>query len=120
MPFKLPGLLQNEGIKVALRQSGDLQSGRNLPFYAGTAASYGISKEDALKMITSNTAEILGIADRTGTLETGKDANIIISEGDLLDMRTSIVSYAFIQGREVIIEGKQQELFRRFKEKYGE
>ncbi len=119
MPFKLPALLNAEGIKVSLRQSGSLMAGRNLPFYAGTAAAYGVAKEDALKMITSNTAEILGIADRTGTLETGKDANIVISDGDILDMKSSIISYAFIQGREVIIEGKQQELYRRYRDKYS-
>ncbi len=120
LPFKLPGLLAKDGIKVSLRHSGMLSRGRNLPFYAGTAAAYGLDKEDALKMITSNTAEILGISDRAGTLENGKDANLLVCVGDILDMRSSIIESAFIQGREVEIEGKQQELYRRFRDKYSE
>jgi imidazolonepropionase-like amidohydrolase len=119
-PYQLPGLLTEAGIEVSLRHSGMLARGRNLPFYAGTAAAYGMDKEDALKMITSNTAKALGIDDRIGTLEEGKDATLILVEGDLLDMRSSIIKKAFIQGRDVIIEGKQQELYKRFKDKYSE
>ena len=118
-PFRLAGLLQKEGITVCLRHTGMLAGGRNLPFYAGTVAAYGVDKEEALKMITSNTANVLGIGDKTGTIEIGKDANMIISDGDLLDMKSSIISYAVIQGREVIIEGKQQVLYERFKGKYS-
>ncbi len=119
-PYRLPGLLADEGIKVSLRHSGMLSRGRNLPFYAGTAVAYGVDREEALKMITLNTAEILGVDDILGTIEEGKDATLVISEGDILDMRTSMITEAFIQGRNVIIEGKQQVLFERFKEKYQE
>lgn len=119
-PFRLPYLLTKEGILVGLRHEGMLARGRNLPFYAGTAAAYGLEKEEALKLITSNTAKILGIDRVTGTLETGKDANLLLTEGDLLDMKESIIISAFIQGREVIIEGKQQILYERFKDKYSE
>ena len=68
LPYKLPYLLQKEGIVVGLTASGSLHSQRNLPFLAGTAAGYGLSKEDALKLITSNNAKILGIDDITGTI----------------------------------------------------
>ena len=118
MPFKLPYLLQKEGILVGLAYRRGLQNSRNLPFYAGTSVAYGMSKEEALAMITLNTAKILGIDATLGSLETGKDANIIVSEGDILDMRSSQVSMAFILGKTINLDGKQQLLYERFKEKY--
>ena len=119
LPYRLPHLLNEAGVKVGLSHSGMLANARNLPFYAGTAAAYGMSKEDALKTITSNTAEILGISDRVGTLETGKDATLFISEGDALDIRSSILSDAFISGKRVTLDNKQQALYKRYSEKYG-
>ncbi len=115
--YRMPGLLTAAGVKVGLMYRS-LQSSRNLPFFAGSAAAYGMDKEEALKLITSNTAEILGIDDRSGTLEVGKDAILFISTGDALDMRTSKVEVAFIQGKELELVGKQQVLFNRFREKY--
>jgi imidazolonepropionase-like amidohydrolase len=78
-----------------------------------------LTKEEALQSITLNPAKILGIDDRTGTLEEGKDANIVISDGDILDMRTSIISAVFIQGRKVSLENKQTQLYNRYMTKYG-
>tara|TARA_B100000686_G_scaffold23910_2_gene22569 strand:+ start:725 stop:2035 length:1311 start_codon:yes stop_codon:yes gene_type:complete len=120
LPYKLPYLLHKEGILVGLTASGSLHSQRNLPFLAGTAAGYGLSKSDALKMITYNNAKILGIDNITGSLEVGKDANIIVSEGDILDMRSSKVEMAFIKGKKINLNGKQQILYDRFKRKYSE
>ena len=119
LPYKLPYLLQKEGVLVGLTASGSLHSQRNLPFLAGTAAGYGLSKEEALKLITSNNAKILGIDNLTGTIMVGKDANIIISKGDILDMKSSMIEYAFITGRKVNLDGKQQILYDRFKRKYS-
>jgi len=117
--YKLPAMLHNEGILVGLTHVSEMiASSRNLPFFAGTVAAYGVDKETALQMITSNTAKILGIDDKTGTLEQGLDANIVISNGDLLDMRTNDVVYSFIQGREVSLDAMQQRLYEKFKEKY--
>lgn len=119
LPYKLPAMLHAEGILVGLtHSSGMVASSRNLPFFAGTAAAYGLDKETALKMVTSNTARILGIDDKTGTLEQGKDANVVVSNGDLLDMRTNEVVYSFIQGREVTLEALQQRLYDKYREKY--
>ncbi len=118
LPYKLPYLLHKEGILVGLTASGSLHSQRNLPFLAGTAVAYGVSKEDALKMISYNTSKILGIDDITGSVEIGKDANIIVSKGDILDMKSSVVEYAFITGRMLNLDGKQQILYDRFKRKY--
>jgi len=93
-------------------------SSRNLAFTAGTQANYGLEKEQALQLITGNTAKILGIDDRYGTLEVGKSATFFISSGDALDMRSNVLSAAYIDGRKIELEGRQQQLFKRYQEKY--
>lgn len=118
-PFKTPAVLQKAGVLFALSDEDGQTTGRNLMFNAGTAASYGLSKEEALASITLNAAKILGVADKTGTIEVGKDANIIVSEGDILDMKSSVVTKAFIQGRELNLDDKHKQLNERFKTKYG-
>ena len=70
-------------------------------------------------MITSNTAKLLGIDDRVGTLESGKDATLFVYEGDALDFRTNVLSHALISGKQVTLDNKQQELFQRYSKKYG-
>ena len=120
MPFKTPFLLHDAGIKVGIGGGAtSIDRQRNLPFFAGTAAAYGLNRETALTMITSVNAEILGVADRVGTLEVGKDATLFISEGDALDMRTSQVLGAYIQGRDIDLYGTQQQLYERFRVKYA-
>lgn len=118
LPYKLPYLLKEAGLKVAIGQWDELMKVRNLPFGAGTAATFGLGKEEALKMVTLNPAEIMGVADKIGTLEVGKIASIVISKGDLLDMRGNQLEYVFIEGREVTLEAHQQRLYKKFKEKY--
>jgi len=118
-PYKLPYLLTQEGIQFCLGYGGTMNS-RNLGFFAGTAVAYGMEKEEALKLITSNTAKILGIDSRVGTLEAGKDATFFVSEGDALDMRTNILTHAFISGKEIQLNGMQQQLYEKFKRKYGQ
>lgn len=120
LPYKMAKLLNDKGVLVALESSGQMErmNTRNLPFYAGTAVAHGVEKEEALKMITSNTAKILGIEESVGTLETGKDATLFISEGDALDMRTNKLTNAFIQGREISLDSHQTELAKRYIEKF--
>jgi imidazolonepropionase-like amidohydrolase len=118
-PFKTPAVLQKAGVLFAITDEDGQTRGRNLPFNAGTAAAYGLSKEQALSAITLNAATILGISGRTGSIEAGKDANIIISEGDILDMRSSKVVKAFIQGRDIDLNDKHKQLNERYKQKYG-
>jgi imidazolonepropionase-like amidohydrolase len=118
-PYKTPAQLQKAGVLFALNDDHDETRYHNLMFNAGTAAAYGLTKEQALQAITLNTAKILGIDDRTGSLEAGKDANIVISGGDILDMRTSLIEHCFIQGREVGLDNKQTQLYRRYMYKYG-
>ncbi len=118
-PFKTPYLLQKAGILFTINDDDGNSRYRNLPFNAGTAAAYGLTKEEALSAITLNAANILGIADKTGSIETGKDANIIVSEGDILDMRTNIITQAFIQGRQIDLNNKQKQLAEKYETKYG-
>ncbi len=118
-PFKTPYLLQKAGVLFAIADNDGTTRGRNLMYNAGTAASYGLSKEEALSAITFNAAKILGIDNITGTIEEGKDANIIVSEGDILDMEHSIVELAFIQGRKINLDNRQSELAERYIYKYG-
>jgi imidazolonepropionase-like amidohydrolase len=117
-PYKTPAMLQKAGVVFALSIGGSWQQ-RNLPFVAGTAAAYGLTKEEALQSITLNAAKLLGVDAVAGSLETGKDANIIVSEGDVLDMKSSKITHAFIQGRAIDLTDKQKILFERYKSKYG-
>ena len=118
-PFKTPALLDAAGIRFCIAMDGSWQL-RNLPFQAGHAAGFGLEYEKAVQAISGGAAEILGIADRTGTLEQGKDANLFVSVGDALDMRTCIVEWAFIQGREINLDNKQKALYRKYKAKYNQ
>ncbi|MCS6934515.1 MAG: amidohydrolase family protein [Chitinophagales bacterium] len=117
--YKTPYLLQQAGVLFCISIPGAFWQQRNLMFQAGTAAAYGLSKEDALRAITLNAAKILGIDNHTGSLEKGKAATLIVSTGDLLDMRTSHIELAFIDGREIDLNNKQKELYEKFKRKYG-
>ncbi len=118
-PFKTPAVLQKAGVLFALNDTHDEARYRNLSYNAGTAATYGLTKEQALQAITLNAAKILGVDDKTGSLEAGKDANIVIADGDILDMKSSSISAAFIQGRQVSLDNKQKQLYERYKYKYG-
>lgn len=119
MPYKLPFLLNQAGIKYCLGYEGVANS-RNLPFFAGTSAAYGLDKELALKSITLDAAEILGVADQLGSLTTGKNATLFISEGDALDMRTNKMVAVYIGGRKVTLEAMQQRLYKKYQAKYGQ
>jgi len=121
LPYRQPYLLQQAGVIYSFDYSGDMEvmGSRNLPFVAGAAVRYGLTKEQALGAISLNAARILGIDQRVGSLEVGKDANIVVSDGDLLDVATNKVGLAFIQGRSVNLDDKQKQLNRKFAEKYG-
>jgi imidazolonepropionase-like amidohydrolase len=119
-PYKTAAMLQKAGVVFTINDDDGQTRGRNLPFNAGTAATYGLGKEEALQAITLNAAKVLGIADKTGSIEVGKDANIVVSEGDILDMRTSVVTDAFIQGRKIDLTDKHKLLNERFKKKYNQ
>jgi hypothetical protein len=119
--YKLPAELQKAGILFCLGTAGDMEQNetRNLPFLAGTAAAYGLTKEQALQAITLNAAKVLGIDSQTGTIEEGKDATVIVSTGDALDMRTNNIELAFIKGKKLQLTSIQTALNKEYKDKYG-
>lgn len=118
--FKQAKILVDAGVLVALETSGQMErmNSRNLPFYAGTTVAYGLTKAQALQLITENPAEIMGIAEHYGTLEIGKSATLFISQGDALDMRSNQVTNAFIDGRTISLETHQTQLWKRYSKKY--
>ena len=120
LPFRLPKMLVDGGLLVGIQNASasNFQT-RNLPFYAGQVVGQGMDKEEALKLISANTAKILGIDDAYGTIEIGKSATFFVSEGDALDMRTNQVTHAFIDGRQISLETHQTKLWKRYMEKYS-
>jgi imidazolonepropionase-like amidohydrolase len=118
-PYKSAAALQKAGVTFSISDDDPQTRGKNILFNAGTAATYGLTKEEALQAITLNAAKIMGVADKTGSIEVGKDANIVISEGDILDMKSSKVTTALIQGREIDLTDKHKLLNDRFNKKYN-
>ncbi len=116
---KLPYQLQQAGVLYCINDFDEMNRGRNLMFNAGVAVGFGLTKEQAITAITLNAAKILGIDQQTGSLEINKDANIIVSDGDILDIKSSNITYAFIQGRQINLDNKQKQLYERYKTKYG-
>ena len=118
-PYQLPSVLMKAGITVALSYGSEYWRTRNLPFIAGTAAGFGnINPEEALKMITSIPAKMLGIDNKVGTIEKGKLATIIVSKGDILDMRFNGIEHAFLQGRKIDLDDRQKRQYKKYSEKY--
>lgn len=109
------GKMAKAGVKVALRTDEE-ENVRNLPFHAAFAAAYGLGKEEALKAVTINPAEIFGIADQYGSVEVGKRANLIVSTGDPLETRTQIM-HVFIDGYRIPMSNRHIRLYQEFLER---
>lgn len=106
--FKVPAEMAKRGIKIAFA-SYDTHNSRNLPYAAGYAVAFGLPHDEALKAITLNPAQIWGVDDRLGSLDTGKLANVVVANGDPLDVKTD-VKHVFINGEEIPLVSKQTEL----------
>jgi imidazolonepropionase-like amidohydrolase len=119
-PYTTPLKLHQAGVKYCISMSRGFFVAahiRNLPYHAATAAAYGLPKDEALKSITLYPAQILGIADRVGSLEPGKDATLIITDGDPLEIMTQ-VEMEFIQGRMIDLSDRHKMLYAKYQEKY--
>ena len=114
--YAAPGKLAAAGVKFAIAAGEPNPDLRNLPFVAGMAASFGLSKDDALKSVTLWPAQIFGVGDKLGSIEVGKLANIVVSDGDMLEARTN-TKYLFIDGRPVPLDNKQLTLYNMFKDR---
>jgi imidazolonepropionase-like amidohydrolase len=110
--YSLPGELYKRGVKIAFA-SYDAHAVRNLPYAAGYATAFGLPHDEALKAITLNPAEIWGVADQLGSLDVGKTANVVVADGDPLDVKSD-VKRVFIDGREVPMTSRQTELRDRY------
>jgi imidazolonepropionase-like amidohydrolase len=112
--YESPGKLQQAGVRFCISTGDAGAEVRDLPYYAGMAASFGLSKADALKAVTLYAAQIMNVSDRLGSIEVGKMANLVVTEGDMLEAR-SHVRYLFIDGREVPLTSRHTELNDAFK-----
>lgn len=114
-PYRNPGRLHAKGVPIAF-QSTDGSSSRNLSHNAGTAVAYDLPHEAALRALTLGAAEILGVSDELGSITPGKTANLIITNGDPLEIRTQ-VRHVFIQGKPVSLESRHTKLYREFRDR---
>lgn len=105
-------VLHDHGIRFAI-QTGDAHNTRNLPYHAASCAAFGLPKEEALKSVTIYPAQIWGVADRLGSLETGKQANVIVTDGDPLELRTNVLR-VFIAGEEIPMDSRHTLLYQKF------
>jgi imidazolonepropionase-like amidohydrolase len=115
-PFTTPLKLHQAGVRFCIADF-ESENVRNLPYQAAMAAAYGLPKDEALKAITLYPAQILGVADRVGSIETGKDATLMVTDGDPLEIRTQ-VERVFIQGRNLDLGNKHRALYDKYTRKY--
>lgn len=118
--YTLPARLHAAGVRFCISGSAtsrNSSNSRNLPYHAGMAVAFGLPYEDALKAITLWPAEILGVADRVGSLELGKDATLIVTTGDPLEIDTE-VQHAWVQGRAVDLHSRHTQLYEKYQQKY--
>jgi imidazolonepropionase-like amidohydrolase len=121
--FTLPERLRAAGVPFCIAgvmggASGSQPSNvRNLPYHAATAAAYGLPADEALKSVTLYAAQILGVAERIGSLEPGKDATLIVTTGDILEIPTHVTA-AYLQGRAASLNDRHKRLWEKYKEKY--
>jgi imidazolonepropionase-like amidohydrolase len=112
--YENPAKLQQAGVRFCISTGDAGPEVRNLAQYAGMAAAFGLSKADAVKSVTLYPAQILNVADRLGSIEVGKMANLVVTDGDLLEIRTRI-KYLLIDGRPVVLSSRHTELNDAFK-----
>jgi imidazolonepropionase-like amidohydrolase len=110
--YQLAGELAQAGVKVAF-STGDSAYVRIVPYHAAMSVAWGMNRDDALKALTIDAAEILGVAERVGSLEPGKDANLFIAKGDPLEIRTAVTN-VFINGRDVGLDNKHERLYQKY------
>ena len=111
-PYQNPGKLHEAGVKVAIA-TGESENVRNAPYHAGYAAAYGLGTEEAVKAVTINPAEIFGVADRLGSLEAGKQANLFISDGDPFEPMTTI-EQVFIRGYKIPMVSRHTQMYEEY------
>lgn len=115
--FRAPGILREAGVRVALSLDGFWDT-RNLVFATGHVTRYGLSRQDALLALTLDAAKIAGVADRLGSIEVGKSASLVVSDGDIFDYLGHRVEMMWIDGRKVDLDNRHKQLHHRFQQRY--
>ncbi len=117
--FTVAHQLHQAGVQFCITGSGRFGGSnvRNLPYHAAMAAAFGLPKDVALKSITSYPAEILGVADRVGSLQVGRDATLFVCDGDPLETATQVEA-AYVQGRPVDLNDRHKRLWKKYQTKY--
>src|SRR5699024_10625704 len=118
-PYQNPGLLHEAGVELAITADNNVENVRNLLYNAGYAAAYGLGKEEALKAVTINTAEIFGVDDLLGSIEEGKQANLFIADGDPFEPATHI-KQVFIRGHKIPMVSRQTQLYEEYLDRGSE
>jgi len=114
--FRNPGVLAKAGVKFAFSSQSSTLA-KDLPYHASRAAAFGLDRREALKGVTIYPAQIFGVDNMLGSLEKGKVANIVLADGDILELRTNI-KHVFIDGKEVDLSNRYTELLEKFKKRY--
>lgn len=117
--YATPAALFKAGVKFAIAGEGNALYSYRLPWDAGVAVAFGLPEEEALKAVTINAAEFMGVADKVGSLEVGKEATLLITTGTPLDMTTDILQ-SYIQGREIDMNDIQKQFFKKYLEKINQ
>ena len=112
-PFTNPGELHAAGILIAFA-TFDSSDSRTLPYEAANAVPFGLPWEEALKAITINPAQILGVSDQFGSIEVGKVANLVVTNGDPLEIQTEF-KHVFINGKPVSLENRHHQLYEKYR-----
>ncbi len=122
LPFRLPSILHEAGVLFCLQNEGDMEAmnARNMAFLAGHCTGFGLTNEQALRAVSLSSCEIMGIDKEYGSVEVGKKATLFVSAGGALDMMTSNVTMALMDGKWVNLKNRQLELYLKYKEKYTE
>lgn len=119
--YKLPYILKKKGILFCLQNEGDMEAmnARNLSFLAGSAAAYGLTKEEALSAITLNVAKIMGVDHLIGSITVDKVASFFISSGDALDMKSNSIENIYLNGNKITLANEQVTLYEKYLKKYN-
>jgi imidazolonepropionase-like amidohydrolase len=116
-PYTLASRLAAAGVEIAFAMPGASWDTRNLPFQAGTAIAFGLAPDAALRALTLAPAAIAGVDDRLGSLEVGKEATLVVSDGDLLDPLTQKVTHLYVRGREVDLDHRHRRLYEKYRQR---
>lgn len=119
--YSIANKLKEAGLLFCIQNAGNMEvmNARNLPFLAGTAMSYGLTEEEAISSLTLNPAKIMGVDERIGSIENGKEATLFVSSGNALDMRTNHVTLAMVKGRFIALTNHQIQLSNKYSNRYN-